>query len=925
MVALGGGGIAASGLEYQYLVTAEYVLALLRNDLALIPHANLVIEPLHRKDDGKDDDVVDFAIEIDDEPSHNVQVKSSSEPEDHPLQPAAAREVFDRLVNHPAEQRILLTNKPLSPALADAAVIHSTHASRTQYAWPSGPQAPTGQSEPRIICDARSTAELFDSITELVRAFRVERGRSPGAVTCQLLVSILVDYIFSAAAGTEPNRISALDLLDKLVMPNAAIAQVAGGFDWGLPITNIPHYLSTVPRLSYLDGLQNHLDLTKDASAPSRVVLTGRTGNGKTVLASDYCHIEAITYAFICWIDCRDVDFIEPQIRNLIEQLNETVPTGTAVGPVFAGILGRHAGPWLLVFDGLQNRTDIDKYIPSRGYGSIIVTSNNSLNWWPSTPIIEVGELTEDEAIDCFAAYADIASAELDATRDSIREIVVRLGLVPLAVSMSAIYFRNTEGQLAELALQYFSDLDALADDASIPPGFPTTAFAAIQHASRSLTKGTRTGELYGRSARAVVEIGCLLAPELLPLNFILQATAESVQVNLAKLPVPTEVDRTIRRGVLSALRTQSIAQRVVNDGEGNRTPVSETVAAHPLVHEILRRSYLAAVPSGYLESQCTVFMYFLVGWLGQLRDQAEFFAVEQLRLHANALLTLIVENEPMSSLSTQNHRVYTYAKALLRAELSTCAASRGRLQEALELGHAATQDLAPWLHEQSARLIRAKILSNMIGDLSIGEADPETVAALVDPLLVAVREAEANADESKRRVGYTIAAETFSYLNRTDLHRNSPLLVDARTELADIANRDPSPNPGGAIQNNLTNRLYEAGQFDELLRHAVQWREANSSVENGVLLDALVIVCQLHTGAIDDALATIDALVSTTVHANYVLLSLHEALKKVGRELHRVIPALPGDRDRLQPALERVLERYNELGGLATGSTPPG
>ncbi|GAB3037642.1 hypothetical protein [Mycobacterium bourgelatii] len=925
MVALGGGGIAAFGLRYQYLVTAEYVLAFLRKDLALIPHADLVIEPLHKKDDGKDDDVVDFAIEIDDEPSHNVQVKSSSEPEDHPLQPAAAREVFDRLVNHPAEQRILLTNKPLSPALADAAVAQTTYASRTQYAWPSGPQAPAGEAEPRIICDARSTAELFDSIAELVRGFRVERGRSPGAVTCQLLVSILVDYIFSAAAGTEPNRISALDLLDKLVMPDATIAQVAGGFDWGLPITNIPNYLSTVPRLSYLDVLQNQLHLTKNASAPSRVVLTGRTGNGKTVLASDYCHIEAITYAFICWIDCRDVDFIEPQIRNLVEQLNETVPTGAAVGPVFAGILGRQAGPWLLVFDGLQNRSDIEEYIPSRGYGSIIVTSNNSLNWWPSTPIIEVGELTEDEAIDCFATYADIASAELDATRDSIRDIVVRLGLVPLAVSMSAIYFRNTEGQLDELALQYFSDLDALADDASIPPGFPTTAFAAIQHASRSLAKGTRTGELYGLSARAVVEIGCLLAPELLPLNFILQATAESVQVNLANLPVPSEVDRTVRRGVLSALRTQSIAERVVNDGEGNRTPVSETVAVHPLVHEILRRSYLAAVPPGYLESQCTVFMYFLVGWLGQLRDQAEFFAVEQLRLHASALLTLIVENEPMSSLSTQNHRVYTYAKALLRGELSTCAASRGRLQEALELGHAATQDLAPWLHEQYARLIRAKILSNMIGDLSIGEAAPEAVATLVDPLLVAVREAEANADESKRRVGYTIAAETFSYLNRTDLHRNSPLLFDARTELADIANRDPSPNQGGAIQNNLTNRLYEAGQFDELLHYAVQWRDANSSVENGVLLDALVIICQLHTGAIDDALAAIDALVSTTVHANYLLLSLHEALKKVGRELHRVNPALPGDRDRLQPALERVLERYNELGGLAAGSTPPG
>jgi len=72
MVALGGGGIAAFGLRYQYLATAEYILVFLRDNPDLIPRANLVIEPLHTKDDGKDDDVVDFAIDIDDEPSHNV-------------------------------------------------------------------------------------------------------------------------------------------------------------------------------------------------------------------------------------------------------------------------------------------------------------------------------------------------------------------------------------------------------------------------------------------------------------------------------------------------------------------------------------------------------------------------------------------------------------------------------------------------------------------------------------------------------------------------------------------------------------------------------------------------------------------------------------------------------------------------------------
>ncbi|MCX2930866.1 hypothetical protein ORI20_11295 [Mycobacterium sp. CVI_P3] len=232
-------------------------------------------------------------------------------------------------------------------------------------------------------------------------------------VSARLLVPILLDHIFSAAAGQQPSRISALDLLEMLAMPDARIAHVAGAFDWGVPITNIPNYMSTVPRLDYLEQIQEHLAPNEEASTPSRVVMVGQTGNGKTVLASDYCHVEAVSYEFICWIDCRDIGFIDAQVRNLIAQLSRgeiEVERDAAAGAIFAGVLGRRSGPWLLVFDGIQNREDIDEYIPSMGNGSVLVTSNNSLNWWPNTPIIEVGEMTEDEAVDCFASYAGLTA-----------------------------------------------------------------------------------------------------------------------------------------------------------------------------------------------------------------------------------------------------------------------------------------------------------------------------------------------------------------------------------------------------------------------------------------------------------------------------------------------------------------------------------
>lgn len=922
MTAVGGGGVAAYGLKYQYLVTADYFLRYLRQNPELIPRAVLLVDPLISRPDGTADDIVDFAIEVDGVATHHIQVKASSEPEEHPLRPGDARPVLVRLLGHEARISLILTNKPLSPQLLPEADVIDTGDSRITYVWSAGPQPEEASASepPLIVVDTRTPSEVRDSIAELIRGFRKDRSLNQGLISARLLVSILLDSIFAAAAGNEPNRITALALLEELAMPDARIAHVAGAFDWGLPISNIPNYISTVPRLAYLEQVQAIVGVDDSARDPARIVLVGQTGNGKSVLASDYCHVDAVRYEFVCWVDCRSVEFIDPQIRNYVAQLtSEAIAPTEAVGPVFAALLGRCRGPWLLVFDGIQNRSNIDEYVPTRGHGSIIVTTNNSLNWWPNVAVIDVGEFTEQEAIDCFASYSGIATDAVESLRKPIADIVSRLGRIPLAVSMAAIYFKNTEGQLSELAPQYFADLEALADDDSIPPGFNKTAFAAIQHAVRSLGQ-RRPDSPHGKWAQAVLQIGSLLAPELLPLNLMLPATAEEVHTDLANLPMPAEFDPVVRRGVLATLRTQTIARRVVNDGEGGRTPASESVVMHPLVHDILQRSYLAHVPPGQLQAQATVLMAFLLGWLGALRKSGEFFAVEQLRLHANSLLELVARHEPLSAYSPQNDRVYAYAKSLLLAELSTCQASRGRLQEALDLGRAAAQGLSTYAYEKAARFITMKVLSDMVTDLSMGEAPPELVAMFGVPLLAALAEVEADDRRSVRDVAYTIAGELHGQLNRIDAYRDSPLLEMIREQLGQIGARDPDRASREATRLARINELYEAGEFNELRRVVTQWRAENTSSDSVIMLSALEIVAQLHTDAVDEALDGIEKLLDLRPHGDYLLLSLHEAFKKIGRELHRVLDNLEGYRDRLQAVLDKVLARYNELSDAAGG-----
>lgn len=918
MSALGGGGVAAFGLDYQYLVTVEFFLRYLRQNPELIPRATLVVDPLLINTGGVEDDIVDFGVEVDGESTHHCQVKSSTEPSTYPLQPAEARTVLEGLLGHQATNSFILTNKPLSPVLLGDADVVGSSKDRITYIWPNGPQpAEPSSCEPsQIVVDSRSPRQLRDSIADLIRKFRGDRALSPALTSAQLLVPILKDHIFAAAAGNQSNRITALELLEELAMPDARIAHLAGGFDWGLPMGNIPNYMSTVPRLSYLEQIKEHITVTDTTTAPRQVVLVGQTGSGKSVLASDYCHLDAMSYEEIFWIDCRDVDFIEPQVRNYASQLiGEPVAPTAAVNALFGGLLARHRGPWLLVFDGIQNRSDIDQYVPTRGHGAILVTSNNSLNWWPTAYTTEVGDFTEGEAIDCFSAYAGIPDEAVDGLHEPIADIVNRLGRVPLAVSMTGIYFKNTEGQLNELALQYFSDLEALADDYSKPPGFNKTAFAAIQHAVGSLGKGSPTGDTFGRRARAVLQIGSLLAPELLPLNLIVPATVDSTHVDLSKLPTPVEVEPVLRRGVLSTLRTQTIARRVVNDGEGQRTPASETVAFHPLVHDILQRTYLEAVPPGQLQAQAMVLMSYLAGWLRPLRVEREYFAVEQLRLHAEALLDLVDAREPLSSHSQQVARVYSYAKAMLQAELCTCQASRGNLQAAFDLGKAAVKSLSKYAHEKPARVMTLVLVDDMIKQLSIAEVPPGLIGIFATVEVQAILDAEHDDRQDVRNLAYEVAGDVYISIGRTDVYRGSPLLLGIAEQLEEISGRDPSPESREATRVKRVNLLYESGQFQSLLDLLPQWRAANDSHENAVILDGLEIVARLHTGAVDEALEGVDRLIALEAYGNYLFVALHETLKKVARELNRVLHDLPADTSRMQQALDKVLHRYYELG----------
>ena len=564
---MAGGNQSAFGYRYQYLVTIERFLRYMRDRLGQMGAIALHVEPttLAREGIARDDDIIDFAIEFDSAIAERVQVKGSSNPEENKLFHGEADEVFGRLAGETAAHSVLLTNRPLGPGLQDrcSQTLDADDVEQWHYVGPE-PGDAAADTEATIVVDKRSIEAVTEAIEDLVRQFRSDRTLGQGSVSCRIVAKLLLDRIFQTAAGDGPTKFDAVDIARFMLTPDPEIAHVVGSFDWGVPVNGIPLMPATVTRLPLLERLHETLVGQAGAHQVNHLVAQGLTGHGKSSLAAHFCHLYRNSYEFICWIDCSDSGLIEANIRRFVQELTRTeLALDADPSERFREALASHRGPWLVVFDGVAARVDIDRFMPTQGNGSVLVTTTNETGWWPTSTILQVGTFTEDEAVACFASYAALDAAS--ASSDVVKEIVARLGMIPLAISMAALYFRNSAGTVEELSAGYFAELDALEDIGSIPPGFDRTAFAAIELAVRNLGAGMVGDDRHDvRMVQGMLYRASLLAPDMIPLNYLIASMPETFEMRLEVLPEPSFADAALRRRYIRIMRTQSIAHRVL-------------------------------------------------------------------------------------------------------------------------------------------------------------------------------------------------------------------------------------------------------------------------------------------------------------------------------------------------------------------------
>lgn len=897
-----GGAVASYGFRRQYLATAEEFLRLVvarADDLAELA---AIIEPTRTDlggSDVADDDVVDFAIEVGGEIVRRVQVKSSRVPSGmNPLRYSDAAAIFKRM-GAGAHEAVILTNKPLAKKLVDACASPTPSDDGGEVYSVTGQAITSGRTTPArlIVRDDRRIEDVKQSVLDLVREIRRDNAVGPSQQSAALLTAMMLDSMFEAAADLSPRRWSASEVVGVLCLSDSQVAHARRRFDWGVPLVEVPLLASAVSRTGELATLTDLFNESVAGRIPKVALLSGTTGFGKSTIAADFCHLNRHFYEHVCWIDSRSPELLEARIKDLVAQMGVDVDAGSDVGATFRTELACIGGPFVVVFDGARRRQDIESFIPTSGCGFVVVTTTNSTGWWHTARSLPVGSFTDAEAIACFEAYAGI---EPGTHTEAVAGVVRRLGHVPLAIAMAASYFRNADEDLIQLSDKYFESLEALDDPTAVPEGFDKTAFAAVQFAVRQIGSEAGGEEEFRRATQLLIYHSAFFAPELIPVNLVLQTVDSAVvTLDLTSPPSPVEADQHVRNRILTNLRTQTIARRrTYRDTSGTANPASDTISIHPLVHEILRTIHVQAAPrDSALMNLVTLFMGHLYGWIIVLRPSGAFFPVEQLLGHAQWMLDLV--GKITIPADADEHDVYVFRCAImyLRCEVANCHSSRGNFERGVDLIEQALEEFAgvtPTIHPQCAL---AKAACDAIADVEVGGLGEQRALRFARRAIDELEKIEQFTNVPRRgEIIYQLAIQAAQAINRFGTAETRV----AAEKLAEIATRQGLSAPQDIDKVNQIDQLLRTGQYRQALALIQMTRGANPSVYQKVMFDNFEIIANLHLRRFNAAADGIDRILAAAAEGPHMRTHVALACAEIGGALQATQAAWAGKSPRL-------------------------
>ena len=222
----------------------------------------------------------------------------------------------------------------------------------------------------------------------------------------------------------------------------------------GQTFSNIP------PRwVSYFVGREDMLSRIADAyestssTGPRIVILQGMGGQGKTQTALEYCRRMQLRarYSGLLWVDAATRSSAMGSFKTLADLLKRPNQIFTDSNDRIAfmkSILADWAKPWIVVFDNYDDPTEfnIPEFIPQATEGHVLITTR-SLDTYRLGSFLKLEGMSEEDSLELLERR--VGYERTDENKAYARNIVRRLGFLPLAIDQTGSYLHEKKYTLA--------------------------------------------------------------------------------------------------------------------------------------------------------------------------------------------------------------------------------------------------------------------------------------------------------------------------------------------------------------------------------------------------------------------------------------------------------------------------------------------
>ncbi|MEV0191869.1 FxSxx-COOH system tetratricopeptide repeat protein [Kitasatospora purpeofusca] len=343
-------------------------------------------------------------------------------------------------------------------------------------------------------------------------------------------------------------------------------------------LANLPPVPLCLGRDDDLTWIGNTLGKNNGTAITQAFTVHGLGGIGKTTLALAYAHRQRHAYSLVWWINADSPARIEQSLGDLALKLfpawagNANQDQRSAWATTW---LQWHPG-WLLVFDNVEDPTDLRLYLGALDGGHHLITSRRATGWPPTIHTLPLGTLHPDEAADLICAHAVTDRTPTPRDRQAAHTLAADLGHLPLALEQAGAY----------LAQHPTIDIDAYRHRLPAKLDKAADGLDAERTIARIWTQTLKALTARNPHAVEILHILAWLAPDDLPISLLETPDVDSDDLHEALGDIAAFSLATVTRETVSVHRLLQRVLRDTADGLG-RLPAGRQAAEELAVRAV--------------------------------------------------------------------------------------------------------------------------------------------------------------------------------------------------------------------------------------------------------------------------------------------------------------------------------------------------